>query len=156
MALKPQRVVLETDITLTCSSVTERGVGLVRGNAGSGITLGDSAGTATLAANPSGNVFAGLLLSDIVSVDETKFHRNWQKDVQVPGERVNLLKKGRITTNMIIGTPTDGATAYLSSSGNFTPTLHASGGVAATPKVGQFVGIKDENGYQTIDFNFPN
>lgn len=156
MALKGPRVILETDITRTCSDVAEKGVGLVAGTAGSGVALGDLAGTASLATNPSGNKFVGILIGDVVSVDETRTHRNWHKDVQTTGERVNILRKGRVTTDKISGSPNDMDTAYLTTSGAFTPTLSSGGGLVATPKAGTFVGKKDENGFCTIDINLPN
>jgi len=155
MALKGERVILETDITLTCESVASRGVVLVHKTSGSGAALGDTAGEADLVSNPSGYKVAGLLLNDVVDVDETRYHRNFHKDETKKGERCTLLKKGRVTTNKIIGTPAVGDTAYLDSSGNLTPTAHSTGGLVAKPKVGQFVSIKDENGYATVDVNLP-
>jgi hypothetical protein len=155
MALKGDRVVIETDITLTCPTATERGVVLCRKTAGSGVALGATAGAADLYTDPSGKVPVGMLLNDVVDVDETRYHRNFQKDEMKKGERVTILRKGRLTTNKISGTPTDGATAYLGASGQLTPTLSTTGGLVATPKVGQFVGGKDENGYQTVDINLP-
>jgi hypothetical protein len=155
MALKGDRVVLETDITLTCDYVTDRGVVVVYGKNGSGIALGSSAGDTTVKANPSGQKVAGLLMNDIVNVDETRYHRNFHKDEKLVNERVTLLKKGRVTTNKVVGTPSVGDTAYLDSSGCLIPTLHATGGIVARPKVGQFVSIKDENGYVAVDINLP-
>ena len=156
MALKGPRYVNETDITFTCPTATERGVVLVFSTAGSGVALGDSAGVVDLLA-PSGKVPAGMLMNDVVTVDETVTHRNFYKDVMKTGERVTLMKKGRVTTNMLTAgqTPTPGATAYLDVSGKVTPTLSTTGGLVATPKVGQFVAGKDADGYVTVDVNLP-
>ena len=155
MALKGERVILETDITRTCESVASRGVVLVESTFGSGVALGASAGEADLVANPSGYKVVGLLLNDVVDIDQTRYHRNFHKDETMITERCTLLRKGRVTTDKIIGTPAFGDTAYLDSSGNLTPTAHATGGLVAKPKVGQFVGKKDENGFAPVDLNLP-
>lgn len=155
MALKGDRVIVETDISMTCPTVAERGVGLVVKTSGSGITLGDTAAVADLVADPSGYKVAGVLLNDFVDIDQTKYHRNWHKDEMVIGERANILRKGRVTTNKVTGSPTAGSTAYLTANGVFTPTVSATGGTVATPKMGEFRGAKDESGYATIDINLP-
>jgi hypothetical protein len=154
MALKGDRKIIETDITMTCESVAERGVTLVHKTSGSGIALGESAGQADLL-SPSGKIVAGMLLNDVVNIDTTRYHTNFHKDETLIGARCTLLRKGRLTTNKISGTPAVGDTAYLTTSGNLTPTVSATGGVAATPKVGQFRSIKDERGYVTVDINLP-
>lgn len=157
MALKADRVVLETTMNYTCPTVAAAGFGLVVLTAGSGVALGDSAGVADLVADPSGKKFAGILMNDVESVDETRYHRNFHKDVQLTGERVTLLRKGRVTTNALVSgqSPTDGQTAYLSTDGKFTPTKSTTGGLVATPPVGEFKGLKDESGYVCIDINLP-
>lgn len=157
MALKGPRVVLETDITFTCPTATLRGVVLCNKTGGSGVVLGDSAGVADLMASASGNTPVGLLMNDIVNVDLTRYHINFQKDEVPVNYRVTLLRKGRVTTDALVSgqSPTYGQTAYLSANGQVTPTVSSTGGVAATPKVGTFLGAKDENGFVTVDFNIP-
>lgn len=155
MALKGERVVIETNITLTCPSVASRGVTLVHSTAGSGTALGDKAGTADLLANPSGYKVAGLLMNDVVNVDTTRYHLNFHKDERLINQRVTLLTKGRVTTDKVSGSPTAGSTAYLTTNGNLTPTVSATGGTVATPKVGVFAGGVDENGFATVDINLP-
>lgn len=155
MGLKGDRVILETDITMTCDSVASRGVTLVIKTGGSGVNLGDTAGAADLVANPSGYKVAGLLLNDVVDVDTTRYHLNFHKDERLVGQRSTLLRKGRVTTDKVSGTPTAGATAYLTTNGNLTPTVSATGGVTATPKVGVFAGALDENGFAAVDINLP-
>jgi hypothetical protein len=66
-----------------------------------------------------------------------------------------VIKKGVIYTDLTVGTPTNGAPAYLSSSGFYTPTQDANGGLVATPLVGQYEGIKDENGFVRIRIELP-
>lgn len=154
MALKGPRNVQQTEIRFTCPTATDRGVVLVYSTAGSGVALGDSAGVVDLL-TPSGKVPAGMLLNDVVTVDETVTHRNYYKDTCKTGERVTLMTQGYVTTDQISGTPTVGATAYLTTSGQLTPTVSATGGIVATPKVGQFTSIKDANGYVTVLINLP-
>jgi hypothetical protein len=153
--IKGERVIIEDDITLSCDSVTLRGVGLVYNKQGSGVALGDRAGSVLLAANPSGQRVAGILLNDVVNIDETRYHRNFHKDETMVNAPCRLLKKGRLTLDNIIGNPMPGDTAYLDSSGNFTPTPHPTGGLVARPKVGAFASRKDESGFAAIDFNLP-
>ena len=155
MALKGDREIIETDITLTCESVTERGVALVYRTVGSGIAIGNSAGKAELVVNPSGSKVAGLLLNDVVDIDVTRFRLCPHKDERLVGSRSTLLRKGRVTTNKVTGTPTSGATAYLALNGNLTPTRSATGGIVATPKVGVFAGAKDQDGFAAVDVDLP-
>lgn len=155
MALKGDRVVVEVDPTMTCDVAVERGVALMVKTVGSGIVLGDSANAASCYLSPSGKKVAGILMQDVVSIDTTRYKQNFHKDEALKDNRVVLLKKGRLTTNMLTGTPTYGDTAYVSTSGIFTPTVSATGGTAATPKAGIFISSKDESGYATIEFNLP-
>ena len=156
MALKADRYILETDtVGWVCDTATERGVVLTKQTSGSGVSIGDSRGTATLASNQSGYKVIGVLMDDVVSIDETRYHRNFHKDEQKVGEPVCILRKGTISTNKILGTPDVGDTAYLTSSGNLTPTLSATGGLTATPKVGMFMSKKDADGYARVDVNLP-
>lgn len=157
MALKGDMTVLDVDISRSCSTVAERGTILFKKTAGSGVALGDSAGVCELlAANTSGNKVHGMLWSaDVVNVDQTRYHLNFQKDEVIINGKVGVVRKGRLTTNKVTGTPTDGATAYAVASGLVSPTVDAVGGIAMTPKVGEFIGIKDENGYVTVDLDLP-
>lgn len=155
MALKADRIVIDTDVTLTCESAASRGVTLVHLTAGSGIALGDSAGKADLKADPSGYKVAGILMNDVVSIDETLYHRNFHKDTTKVAERCTILRKGTVTTDKVTGSPTAGSTAYLTANGVLTPTKSTTGGLVATPPVGEFKGLKDENGYAKVDINLP-
>lgn len=157
MALKGDWKVEADEISFSCETATEAGVVLCYHTAGSGVSLGDSSGKADLKSNPSGYVPMGYLPHRVVSLDETQYHRNFHKGPpdSLVGEKCWLITKGEVVTNKVSGTPTIGQTAYLTSSGIVTPTVHATGGTAATPKVGQFMSIKDENGYARVKFSFP-
>jgi hypothetical protein len=155
MALKGDRFILEWDVTKSCPVVAEEGVVLVQNTSGSGVAIGDTAGSATLAASASGTVPAGILVGNVVNVDVTRYHLNFQKNETLIGMKVSIVRKGRLTTNKVTGSPTVGSTAYLTANGVLTPTLSATGGLVATPKVGVFQGALDENGYATVDINLP-
>jgi hypothetical protein len=155
MALKPDRKTIEEDISLSCLAISDRGYVLCYSTAGSGVGIGSSAGYVDRFANPSGKTPAGVLMHDVVSLDLTRYHLNFHKEVMASGSPVAILKKGRVTTNAYTGTPTPGATAYLTSNGTLTPTVSTTGGTAQTPKVGQFVTGPDADSYVTVDINLP-
>lgn len=153
--LKADRVIIETDITLTCESVAERGVILCHKTAGSGEAMGDHAGQADLYAAPSGKKVVGVLMCDVVNVDLTRYHLNFHKDEVPVGNRVWLLRKGTIVTDKVTGTPAVGGTAYLTANGVLTPTVSSTGGIVATPKVGEFASTLDEEGFVRVNVNLP-
>jgi len=153
--LKADRVILETDISMSCPTVAERGLVLCLKTDGSGAAIGDTAAVADLLASPSGKAVAGLLMCDVVNVDTTRYRLNAHKDEVAIGNRVTLLRKGSVVTNEYTGTPKFGDTAYLTANGILTPTLSATGGLLATPKVGQFKSGPDEAGYVKLDVNLP-
>lgn len=157
MALKGARVELETDITTTCETATNRGFILVYSTSGSGVTRGDSRNEASLVANPSGYKVAGMVLNDVVTLDQTQYHINFHKDVTITGEPARIGRKGRWTTNALVAgqTPSPGDTAYLGADGKVTATLSSTGGLVATPKVGRFESLKDADGYVTVDVALP-
>jgi hypothetical protein len=158
MALKPDRNILETDISLVCNNVHSKGAVLVYGTAASGVGI-ETPGIASLVSNPSGYKVAGLSLANFVDIDQTRYHRNFHKDEQVIGEKAPLLRKGYVVTDMIVASPgtiNAGANAYLSTDGKLTATVSATGGEVATPKVGTFASAKDENGYAKVYIELPN
>jgi hypothetical protein len=158
MALKPDRNILETDISLVCNDVHSKGAVLVYGTAASGVGI-ETPGVASLVSNPSGYKVAGLSLANFVDIDQTRYHRNFHKDEQVIGEKAPLLRKGYVVTDMIVASPgtiNAGANAYLSTDGKLTATVSATGGEVATPKVGTFASKKDENGYAKVYIELPN
>jgi hypothetical protein len=155
MALTGDMFIEQTDPFHILNDVAAPGVVLCYNTAGSGVALGASRGVCQLAANPSGLKVFGGLLQNFVSIDETRYHRNWHKNEQVVGEPADVLRKGWFVTDKVTGTPTEGNKAYLTSNGVVTPTVSATGGTAATPLVGEFGGSKDENGYVKLIFNLP-
>jgi hypothetical protein len=151
MALKPDRNIVVTDISNLCNIEIEKGEVLVFGVSGSG-ALADDVATVTRASNPSGLVPAGLCLADVVSIDITRQHRNWHKDEQLVGEKVPLLTKGWVVTDKIASgvSPAAGESAYLAANGLLTDTQ-----TSGTPKVGQFLGGVDSDGYAKVFIDLP-
>lgn len=159
MALKGDRNLIETDVTFHLNSVAEKGMCLFFSTPGSGAALDQGIAVLQVGGNnPSGLIPAGAILQDMVNKDLTKTHINWHRDEVQVGGKVTVVRKGWLVTNLVIGTPSvaaNGSNAYATVSGYYTPTVSATGGVAATPRVGQFLSSFDEDGYCKIELNLP-
>lgn len=152
MALKGDRHILYDDIRWFCNDVTERGVVLVHsGSGGSGVSMDNVLNLVTLpgTGSVSGLLPAGLLLNDFVSVDESRFHINFQKDEQRIGSKAHLLKKGWVYTDKLVSgnTPSAGAPAYLGASGKVSTTS------TNAARVGTFKGYKDSDGFVLVEID---
>ncbi len=153
MALKADRYEFKTDITFFCNDVVTRGCILVFNATGSGVAMDQTVQIAAVpAANPSGQVPVGLLLNDMVNVDQTRYHINYLKDEMQKGSKCTLGQRGWWVTNYVQGTPSPGNDAFLGASGFITTT---NSGAAATPKVGKFLSGKDEKGYAKVEILLP-
>lgn len=167
MALKGDRREIETDVSFFCNDVCDRGVVLVYGvgggsgtggtttAAGSGASLDQAAAAVSIAGNPSGLVAAGLLLNTFVSIDQTRQHINWHKDEMIVGGKACLLRRGWAVTDQVVGTPAGGNKCYLTTSGKMTPTKSATGGIVATPLVGEFQSGLDQDNFARVAINLP-
>jgi len=153
MALKPDRVIGMTSVHGILNDVASKGVVLTYLTGGSGAVLGDAHEEYDLAASASGAKVAGVLLMDVVNIDETLFHRNFNKEEAVVGDFVDVMTKGWVLTDKYTGSPTVGAKAYLTVNGVVTPTVSSTGGTAATPFVGVFGGSPDADGYVKLHIN---
>ena len=156
MALKGSRYELYTDIQNFMASTAERGGIAVVSTVGSGATLDQSAQLVTYAANSSGQSPRGILLNDMVNIDQTRQHINWHRDEVNLGGKVTLGRKGFWVTNMIVGTPTKGDIAVLTSSGYIMPVTNANvnngtWNKANNPYVGRFDSILDEDGFAQVN-----
>jgi hypothetical protein len=148
MALKPDRIETQTDVSFfSDATATRGGVASVK-TAGSGVSMDDSSAvveyTAALAnANP-----VGILVNDIVDLDLTRQHINWHKDEVQKGGKVTLLQIGQVTTsNLDSGAvPSAGSGAFVHNNGNISTT----GGGA---RVGTFLSSKDSDGYAKVAIN---
>lgn len=166
MALKGDRHELQVDVSFFNNDVAERGIVMVYGGGGgsgtlsglpsaSGAAMDNASAMVSIAANPSGLIPAGLLLNNQVNIDQTRQHINFQRDEMIVGGKCSLLRQGWVVTNKVTGSPSAGNTAYLTANGVVTPTKSASGGVAATPIVGEFMGAVDESGWVKLAVHLP-
>ena len=149
MALKPDRIELQTDVSFFMNSTATRGGVASVSTGGSGVALDDSAAVVSYAATTSGSKPVGVLLNDVVNLDLTRQHINWHKDETQVGGKVTLLRVGQVTTNQLVAgtTPSAGADAYVGASGLI--------GTSSTNavKIGQFLSAKDTDGYAKVSVN---
>lgn len=148
MALKPDRVELLTDVSFFMTTTATRGGVVSASSAGSGVSMDDANAVVAYAANASGAKPIGVLLNDVVDIDLTRQHINWHKDEVQKGGKVTVLRAGQITTNLVAGSPTAGADAYVANSG-YISTVQATGAV----KIGQFLSATDADGYAKVSVN---
>lgn len=150
MALKGDRNELDTEITYFMNETASRGVLVSVSTQGSGAAMDSASAVATVAADPSGKAPLGVLLNDVVNIDQTRQHLNWHKDEVQQGGKVTILSKGFVVTDKISGTPTAGQLAYLAASGNVSATQ-----ATGAPAVGRFLSTKDADGYAKVSVNLP-
>lgn len=148
MALKPDRIESQVDVSFFMSEDQERGGVATLSTGGSGVAMDDSSAVATYAADPSGAVPLGILLNDVVDIDLTRQHINFHKDEVSVGGKVALLRVGQVTTDQIDGSPSAGDAAYVAASGMLSDT-QAVGAV----KVGTFLSSPDADGFAKVSVN---
>jgi len=119
---------------------------------GSGAAMDQSLSLATVKSNSSGAKPLGILLNDVFTGDLTRQHINFYKNEVAQGGKIAIGRIGHWTTDQIASnsTPSAGDLAYLGSSGVVQNTMSTAGGIVATPKVGQFLSGKDQDGYATV------
>lgn len=152
MALKPDRIITEEVLDYFMDEVADRGGIVSLSTGGSGVAMDSSVQLATYKPSGSGAKPLGVLLVDMKSYDLTKTHKNYQRNEVNKGGKVTILRRGQVTTDMIVAsvTPAAGDPAYVGPSGLFTNTT--SGGDA---KVGSFDTAKDESGFARVSVNLP-
>ena len=151
MALKGDRDIIYSDIRYFVNTTGERGIVLTTPTgAVSGLTMEDVNNAAVVpgTGSQSGKVPLGILLNDVVNVDLTRYHLNYQKDEVNVGNKVRIGRKGWVVTNMVTGTPNAYDPAYLAPLGYVTPVSGT--GIA---QVGRFLTAKDANGFATLAFD---
>lgn len=153
MALRPDRVHIDSTIDHFMNHVAERGGVVVRSTVGSGAAMDQSQQVVHYATNPSGASPVGLLMNDVVNLDLTRQHENWHKEEMQLGSKVNVWRKGTVVTNWIQSgiSLSAGDTAYLHREGRLT-NLDNIGGA---PTVGVFDSTKDQDGYAKVTVNLP-
>ena len=147
MALKGDRNELDTDISHFINIAAEKGQLVCVSTQGSGAAMDNSLALATTSSGT--NVPLGIILNDVVDIDQTRQHINWHKDEVQKGGKCTILTKGWVVTDQITGTPTAGMVAYLNTAG----TVGAQAGDSVV--VGRFLSTKDADGYAKVSINLP-
>lgn len=158
MALKGDRFEAITSIEFFMNQVAERGGVVVSAtgstsNGGSGAALDQfKSQVEYAAAGSSGRYPVGLLLNDMVNLDLTKTHPNWQRNQMQQGSKVTLLREGWVVTNMLVpgDVPALGSGAYLGNSGLLTTSSSA-----GQQKVGRFESAVDADGFCKVYVKLP-
>ena len=156
MALKGDRYEGVTDISFFMNATATRGGIVCLSAGGSGAALDQGAALLTYHATASGQMPMGVLLNDVVNIDQTRQHINFHKNEVQKGGKVTVLKQGWVVTSNIYPgvSPAAGDIAYVSHSGNLTNTA-AAATVNAGQAVGRFLSSKDEDGYCKVEVNLP-
>ena len=150
MALKGDRNVLETDISFFINVTAEKGQLVSLSTGASGAAMDNSVALATTASGD-GTDPLGIILNDVVDIDQTRQHINWQKDEVQKGGKCTILMKGTVVTDQISGTaPTKGQIAYVADAGKVSADQD---GTALA--VGRFLSIQDADGFAKVAINLP-
>ena len=151
MALKPSRLVVAEDVSYFCNEVAEEGGPMCLSTGGSGAALDSSNAVVFADHTPSGSLVVGVLLDEVVNIDQTRQKINFhQHEVQLGG-KVALMTQGWVDTNKITSgvTPAGGDRAFADSGSNFSNVA------TAGPFCGHFMSSKDEDGYAKVYVNLP-
>lgn len=170
MALKPDRIHIDSKIDFFMNETATRGGIVCVSTVGSGSAMDQSAQLCTYVpdARMSGVRPLGVLMNDMVNLDLTRQHINFQKDEIQKGGKVTIWSKGTVVTDKVYpgATPTAGQPAYVAHSGyiansdlcnNTDNGPEGSGVIGARSRrwVGQFLSTKDEDGYAKVSVNLP-
>jgi hypothetical protein len=149
-SLKPDFQNHADELRYFMNQVSDNGVIVSLSTAGSGVAMDAALNLVTVAANSSGAKPVGLLLDEVVNIDQTRFHINEHKRQANVGNKVAIMQKGWATTNAVL-TATAGTAAVLASSGYVTNATDTNGlGNVTQPKVGKFKTNKDEDGFAVL------
>ena len=148
MALRPDRSEHYTDLSFFMNEVSERGGIVTHLTGGSGAAMDDSNAVVQVA-NTTNEDPAGLLLNDVVNIDLTRQHLNYNQDEVQIGSKVLLLRRGVVVTDQISGTPVVGEQAHFVAGGLLTTSSELSASVA----VGRWLSTVDSDGYAKVDVN---
>ena len=149
MALKGDRNVLETDISFFINVTAEKGQLLCVSTQGSGAAMDHGEQLATTSSGTT-QLVLGVILNDVVDIDQTRQHINWHKDEVQKGGKCTIMTKGTVVTDQITGTPTAGMVAYLNTGGTVGAQAHGE-----SLAVGRFLSTKDADGYAKVAINLP-
>ena len=162
MALKTDRIHVDSMIDFFMNETAERGGLVCVSTVGSGVAMDQSAQLATYKNSMSGCFPLGVLMCDMVDNDLTRVHENWHKEEVQKGGKVTIWNKCTVVTNKVDpgNTITAGQRAFLGPSGLFANAVPAAqsqeaGVLAEKYVVGRFLSTKDEDGYVKVSVNLP-
>jgi len=149
MALAADIWIVEDRTGFTCNTVLERGGVVSQTSGGTGGYPADS-GVVDYVADPANAVPIGVLFPNVTNWSAVKGgHPNPEQGgfEQHIGDKVRIVNRGEVVTNMIPGgvTPTAGAKAYLAANGLISSTQASN-----APQVGRFVTAKNAAGYARV------
>ena len=148
MALRPTRNEFLTDLSFFMNETSERGVMCVASTQGSGAAM-DQSEAAVKVASAVGDKPVGLLLNDVVDLDLTRQHINYDQDEMQKGGKVLLLRAGFVVTDRISGAITLGEAAHFVDAGRFCSATASS----HSAQVGRWLSKKDSDGYAKLQIN---
>lgn len=153
MALRPDRIHVDSQIDFFMNEVAERGGIVCISTVGSGAAMDQAEQLASYVAAPSGEAPLGLLTCDMVNLDLTRQHENWHKEEVQQGGKVTIWPKCTVVTDRIYPgiTPTAGQTVYVAHSG----LLHTLDVIGGNITVGRYLSTKDEDGFCKVSVNLP-
>lgn len=149
MAVKSKLTTVKETMDYTVDAAAEAGYIVLQGTQSTGNATGSAwnanvvVGTVGTGVPASGSIPVGVLTHPVVA---SRDYRKYSKVETFVGEVANLLQIGTIETNAILGTPTAGAPAYVTTGCKFA-TVQAN----SIPAVGKFVTAKDTEGYATVE-----
>jgi len=148
MALKSDRIELAdgSRIKYFMTTATTRGR-IVNLDSPGGDGMDNPSATVSLPIGASGNP-AGVLMNDVVNLNLTRQHLNQHVDEVQVGNKVDVLVRGVVRTNVLKSgdSPSAGDAAYYDANGEFTTST-------GSDKVGRFLGPKDSDGYVEVEIN---
>lgn len=152
MALKGDRQVDAVELGFYLNETASKGVILSYSTVGSGVAMDNVNNIATVVANASGARPIGMLLTEFVNIDQSRFPINWHKDQANSGDKACIMTKGWAVTDKITGTPTIGQKAVLAVNGTVSGVAIGSStyNEAANPLVGKFRSTKDQDGFAKV------
>jgi len=165
MALKGDRYEGATDVSFFATAAATRGGVVSMSTSGSGVALDQGDAVVAYAAAASGSIPLGILLNDVVDIDQTRQHINFHKNEVQAGGKVTVLTNGWVVTSNVtaVGTISAGTPAYLGAAGVLTDQQAAGATGASThsknvanPPVGTFLSKADEDSYYKVAINLPN
>ena len=179
MALKTDRIHIDSQIDFFMNEVAERGGIVCVSTGGSGSAMDQAQHLCTYPADVSGAKPLGVLMGDMVDIDLTRQHENWHKEEVVKGGKVTIWNKCTVVTDRVYPgiTVVAGEVAYAAPSGYVSNRLHYApwGGwtrnqIAVSGQqdpgitiptdfydlaVGKFLSSKDDDGYAKLSVNLP-